>query len=62
MAVGEFILVNTTTYLITSERFGFDYGKAFESLYVIFGDEASLPQKINAEQAYNIYSQIPSIQ
>jgi hypothetical protein len=59
--VDDFLLLNVNTYLITSERFGFDYGKAFSSLYVVFGDESTTSQRITAEEAYQIYSQVPSI-
>ena len=60
--VDDYLLLNANTYLITSERFGFDYGKVFSSLYVFFGNESTVMQKITAAEAYQIYSQVPSIE
>ena len=59
--VDEYILLNANTYVITSERFGFDYGKTFSSIYVVFGNESTTHQKITSSEAYQIYSQVPSI-
>lgn len=61
VAVNDFLLLNVPSYQITSERFGFDYGTAYPTFYVVDGDEATSPQKITAAAAYQIYSQIPSM-
>ena len=60
--VDDYLLLNVSSYVITSERFGFDYGKVFGSLYVVFGNESTTHQKITADEAYQIYSQVPSIE
>lgn len=61
LSVGEFLLVNTDIYMMSSERFGFNYSYPFEEFYVVFGDECESPEKISAENAYQIYSSIPSV-
>ena len=61
LAVGEFLLVNTNVYLMSSERFGFEYDELFSDIYVVFGNECQTPQKISAENAYQIYSSVPSV-
>lgn len=61
LALGEFLLVNTDAYLMSSERFGFEYDDLFKNIYVVFGDECEIPEKISAENAYQIYSGIPSV-
>ena len=61
LAVGEFLLVNTNVYLMSSERFGFEHDELFSDIYVVFGDECQTPDKISAENAYQIYSSVPSI-
>ena len=59
--MGEFLLVNTNVYLMSSERFGFEYDELFSDIYVVFGNECQTPQKISAENAYQIYSSVPSV-
>ena len=61
VAVNDFLLLSVKSYQITSERFGFDYGAAYPTFYVVDGSEAASPQKISAESAYQIYSQIPTM-
>ena len=61
LSLGDFLLVNTDAYTMSSERFGFDYGVTFSNMYVVFGQECELPEKITAEQAYQIYSTVPSV-
>ena len=60
--VDDFLLLSVNTYVITSERFGFDYGNAYASLYVVFGNESTTSKKITAKEAYQIYSQIPTVE
>ena len=61
VAINDFLLLSVKSYQITSERFGFDYGEAYPTFYVVDGSEAASPQKITASAAYQIYSQIPSM-
>ena len=61
LAVDDFILVSTGAYVMTAERFGFDYGEAFSSFFVVFGDEVKEPLKISAKNAYQIYSTVPTV-
>ena len=60
--VDDYLLLSVNTYVITSERFGFDYGNAYGSLYVVFGNESTTSNKITAREAYQIYSQIPTVE
>ena len=61
VAINDFLLLSVKSYQITSERFGFDYGEAYPTFYVVDGSEAASPQKITASAAYQIYSQIPTM-
>ena len=61
VAINDFLLLSVKSYQITSERFGFDYGEAYPTFYVVDGSEAASPQKITASAAYQIYSQITTM-
>ena len=61
LAVDDFLLINSNAYVMTAERFGFSYGEAFSSFFVVYGDEVSDPMKISAKNAYQIYSTVPTV-
>lgn len=57
--VDEYVLCNTTSYTITSERFGFSNDAAFTTLYVIYGSDMKDAKKISRESAASIFASIP---
>lgn len=58
--VGNYVLCNTESYTITSERFGFTADNVFSTLYVIYGEDMRDTKKLSLTSAANIFASVPS--